>query len=594
VHEGASAALGVARFDWTCDPHLFGSASVSISGGISVVADATLYYRHDLLRSLAAKGATPTDESPTALILAAYRAWGDDLADHLEGDFAGIIYDESRRCAVLIRDHGGRRPLYYALDGDRLLVASAARALYETAETGRLDVATIAATSLSFLGGAGESPFIGIERVHPGSTVRWRSGRALTVARWAPPRFRVRGPARLADSAPVLRQLLTDSVAERCGDNTAAVWMSGGADSTAVFGAAHVAAATGRLRTRPRPVTVSYPVGDTAREDEFVEAISQQLQAPVTWLQSESIDLLENLAADAVWRDDPAVHTFEHVNSLLARTSASFGARIALDGYGGDSLFHVSDIFLADLFVLGKWRQLHARLRKLGMLSPRGFLRMVGLPLLPNPVRAILDEIRGERGLAGWLPPWIQDRWLASNDLERRRIPSPTRHALESPGAYESRWYLESPFMPRAVANVATIALRNGVDLRSPIYDRRVIEFAASRPLAERASNEASKVVLSASMKGVLPESVLLPRPIKTGVPSHYVARQMARGLVPAFQEVLLGGSPRLAELGVVDVKRLSYALLEYDRTKRRDHGVVLFSTLQTELWLRSLNRIAT
>ena len=49
----------------------------------------------------------------SALLLRAYKKWGDDCADHLLGDFAFAIWDGRARKLVLGRDHMGQRYVHY-------------------------------------------------------------------------------------------------------------------------------------------------------------------------------------------------------------------------------------------------------------------------------------------------------------------------------------------------------------------------------------------------------------------------------------------------------------------------------------------------
>src|SRR5690606_40022606 len=84
----------------------------------------SLYYRRDLVRALEAAGVHPRSDTPSHLILAAYRAWGEECVDRLEGDYAFVIWDRARRRAFAARDFGAKRPLHYAELGTELVIAS--------------------------------------------------------------------------------------------------------------------------------------------------------------------------------------------------------------------------------------------------------------------------------------------------------------------------------------------------------------------------------------------------------------------------------------------------------------------------------------
>src|SRR5262249_23630262 len=65
--------------------------------------------------------------------LDSYRAFGVAGFAHLVGDFAVAIWDPSRVRLLLVRDHLGRRPLYYHVTRERVIWSSRARPLLDAA-----------------------------------------------------------------------------------------------------------------------------------------------------------------------------------------------------------------------------------------------------------------------------------------------------------------------------------------------------------------------------------------------------------------------------------------------------------------------------
>jgi asparagine synthase (glutamine-hydrolysing) len=271
-------ALGVSRFGWEETERRSGAARVREAGGVRVVADASLYYRNDLRRALARHGVSCASEDPNELVLAAYEAWGEACAEHLEGDFAFIIADSRRQRVVFSRDHVGRRPLHLFSSPSLLVVGSSARSVgTHPLVQAPVNLVAIAAAISGLLGGSRETGFEGVVPVDAGTTWEWSAERGLRkVWSWRAPTFQIGGKSDIRESGEALRELLVTAVAERMDSGTTAVWLSGGADSTAVFGTGseavrrHVAPPGARLQ----PVTVSYPEGDQAREDDHVQAIA--------------------------------------------------------------------------------------------------------------------------------------------------------------------------------------------------------------------------------------------------------------------------------------------------------------------------------
>src|SRR5262249_51168113 len=68
-------------------------------------------------------------QSDTEVILAAYARRGEAMVPLLRGMFAFALWDCSNRTLLLARDRFGKKPLFYALRGERFYFASEMKAL---------------------------------------------------------------------------------------------------------------------------------------------------------------------------------------------------------------------------------------------------------------------------------------------------------------------------------------------------------------------------------------------------------------------------------------------------------------------------------
>jgi asparagine synthase (glutamine-hydrolysing) len=264
------------------------------------------------------------------------------------------------------------------------------------------------------------------------------------------------------------------------------------------------------------------------------------------------------------------------------------GAHIAYDGNGGDQLFQVSPAFLADLLRAGRWLTFVRESRALGLGGFRDFFRWGVKPWLSPRVLDAATMVRRGRRIHGLyerrLPPWTHQR-IADTIRSRQRLHVPPR-AGRSCWAYEANFYLSSTFLPRAFGASAGTTLEQGVELRSPLYDQRIIEFAARRPRQERCSEGETKRLLRRAMRDLLPEHVLAPRPFRTGVSSAYFARE-TRGRFPSLFDAA-GDSWTLADLGILEPRALARARDLYLTNLDSEMGLALLCTLQAELWVRA------
>jgi asparagine synthase (glutamine-hydrolysing) len=587
-----SIALGIVRHGWQCSDEFEGSVLVARSNRAVVISDATLYGTDELVAELTANGLPPDGNAPATLILKAWERWGDDCAGHLNGDFAFIVWDRVERRAVFCRDPIGRRALYVRSgSGSTIAVASRARSLALGVEPiAQPNLHVVAAAASALPGGALESGYLGIVPVPAGATMCWSVKSGLqTVVQWEPPVFRVRSDVSLEEAAPRLREALIRAVGERISGVPATVWLSGGADSTAVFAAAMAGRAENDRTPPVHPISVSYPEGDTGREDEHIIALTRLWQSPVSWIDSETVPVFDGADQRAALRDDPFAHTFGPITAALSRSTRAAGARVALDGYGGDALFEVSRVWPADLLIAGELGQWWRALRDAGHTTWRSAFHWGILPALPDWSWRFFDLLRNsppQRSFEYTIVPWLTSRTQAEliergwTGLDIRRRPT------EGPAAFECRSGVAAPHFSRAVAATRESTTPFGVEVRSPLMDERIIALAASRPVGERASLGNVKRLLKAAVKGIVPDSVLAPRPTKTGLAAGYLHRKFHQELRERLQQAF-GDSSALADNGLVEPATIRQYSERYDL--REDHltGVTLYLTLEAEYWMR-------
>jgi asparagine synthase (glutamine-hydrolysing) len=600
IWRGTGATLAVARHAWELSPAFSGDALVVTDGEITVVADASVYYCDDLRAALARAHIGVGGSSASHLILAAYCAWGADCAARIEGDFAFVVWDARSHTVVAARDFSGKRTLYYSERGKgsesgTLVVASTPEGALALPDANRaLNLAVIGETASGLWGGSAETCYEAVRVLQGGETLTRVTGAPMRLHRhWSPPAASTRNAPPFEEAAIELRALLVRAVSERLdteGDTT--IWLSGGWDSPAVFAAGASALEAEHSTRRLLPVSISYPEGDPGREDELIREIAARWNADVHWLDIQNIPFFDRPAQRAAARDEPFAHPFEMWHRSLARGTRATNCRVALEGVGGDQLFQVSEVYLADLLRTGRFTELAREWKTKGMSGSgfRNFFRWAIQPNLPRPALEAAQLIRGGRPLVSYLerslPPWIDSRFAQAHSLEERdrlHAPRPTRGSRAD---RETAWYLSHQYFPRVFGAVSGFAKDEGVEIRSPLYDKRVIELALTRPREERSSGAETKKLLRAAMRGLLPDSILAPRTKRTGITEGYFARSM-REQLPAMVDAAFAHS-LLESAGVIDAMEFRRAVREYARGVQSNFSVSLYFTLQTELWLQS------
>src|SRR6266545_8389 len=155
----------------------------------AVVLNGEIYNFQELRDELVARGHRFATQSDTEAIVHAYEEYGERCVERLAGMFAFALWDDRARRLLLARDRVGKKPLYYAHDGDRLCFASELKALL-------LDPSIKRAVSLEALDeylafGAVQAPatiFPSVAQLPAAHYLVWERGRVRVAEYWDVPR----------------------------------------------------------------------------------------------------------------------------------------------------------------------------------------------------------------------------------------------------------------------------------------------------------------------------------------------------------------------------------------------------------------------
>jgi asparagine synthase (glutamine-hydrolysing) len=223
-------SIGLTHARFTTDPARDGEAQPLVLDDRFWIAG---HIRLDAREELSAALDAPRECSDTALVLRAYRAWGEACLERVHGDFAFAIWDEREQRLTCARDRFGVRPFFYAPRADTFVFANTLECvrrhprvvttLDETAIADYLVAGHLLEPQLTF--------FAGIRRLPP-AHVLVVTAQAMTLKRyWSLP---VEAQLRHRDARTYVQQfveLLGRSVADRVPSGPVALHLSGGLDS---------------------------------------------------------------------------------------------------------------------------------------------------------------------------------------------------------------------------------------------------------------------------------------------------------------------------------------------------------------------------
>ena len=477
----------------------------SFDGRYTIVFNGEIYNHLDLRRDLNLRWRSTSD---TETLLECYRRWGSGCVQRLQGMFAFGIWDHAERELFLARDRLGVKPLYYA--GGRAFLAFGSRpgALARLQGSTRYDIDAEAARAYFELGyvPAPLSMHAGIRKLPAGHTLTWRDGAKLRrywdYAQIAPdPELARRSEA---DLAADLGQQVQAAVQSRLiSDVPLGAFLSAGVDSSLV-----VAAMKASGVERPRTFTIGFR---DSRYDESAEAerISHLLGTEHHVEMLEVDDLLELLPVYVERFDEPLADTSIFPTLAVSRLARRH-VTVALSGDGGDELFggyHYYDIA--------------QRLAPLWRLRPglRASLRRV-VRRLPGHRAALLAGALGQRdavavhhfmrGVGKDFETVLRaDVLAATTPLVERFEQAAASFALDLEPA-ETGMRLDLRFMLADcyLQKVDLASMAYSLEVRCPLTDYRLVEWAMRLPLRYKLQPGRSKHLLRLALAHHLPEAI--------------------------------------------------------------------------------------
>ncbi len=331
VSNGIDACLGSRRLA-IIDPSPAGHQPfVDPQRGNVVVYNGMIYNYRELRRELESAGERFTSDCDTEVILRCYGVYGKECVTHLHGMFAFAIWDAKRAEVFLVRDRLGIKPLYYSIDGERLVFASQVKALLASGAVSRRMSSSGVKSFLAF--GAVSDPSTILEDVSAlpaGHHAVWsRSG--FRVAEYWSPRMAMERQRSDEETSSTLRQRLDTAVARHLvSDAPLGVFLSGGLDSAAIAGLAK------GHTDRVRAVSVTFAESDYS-EAAYQHVVAERLGCEHVIVRLGASDLLADSEAAFSAMDQPSV---DAVNTYtVSRAASESGLKVALSGLGADELF---------------------------------------------------------------------------------------------------------------------------------------------------------------------------------------------------------------------------------------------------------------
>lgn len=547
-----------------------------------------IYNYTALSRDLEQNGVRLKTRSDTESLAEGLAARGPEFIHALRGMFAFAFWNPVEKSLLLARDRLGEKPLYYAETDDGFLIfASEMGALRASGLlTLALDLESVADYFFYGYTPDPKSIYNGVSKLAPGHTMTMRRNQPAAIDRYWRPAFHADRAIAFDDACDTLRTKLDDAVnAQMVSDEPLGAFLSGGIDS------AGIVAAMAQSGGAPVACTVGFEEGafdERAGAREIAKKFNADHHEFVARIDAE--DLIDNVARayGEPFADSSALPSY--IVSELARRRV----KVALSGDGGDELFagyRRYPFFLKEEVVrsAAPLPLRRALFGAAGALYPKldwapRFLRakstLQALAATRADAYAAAVAINAPGDATAMASPEFLQRL---GDYRAQSVVAAAMDDADTDDPLFAAQYADlTTWLPgRMLTKVDRASMAHGLEVRPPMLDTGLVEWAGALPAHFKLDNANRKRILKAA---------LTPR-----LGADYVTRPKRGFDVPVDAWLRRPDSPLMARLlsskawrecGMLNVGAIE-KMAGAHKAGSRNHGQALWSVLMFDAFLQ-------
>jgi len=587
IYLGSQVALGHRRLS-IIDLNTGHQPICNEDGTVWIVFNGEIYNYRELRPFLLSKGHTFSTQTDTEVIVHLYEELGPECLQKLRGMFAFAIWDENRHVLFLARDRVGIKPLYYCLTDSFLVFASEIKAILADPAVDCQVAPEVIDRFLTFLYLPGEETlFRNIRKLAPGSYMVVKDGSAEVRQYWDLSFSKPVAGTRRNEGERKLLDVLDEAVAlHMIADVPVGVLLSGGVDSTAVL-----SFAAERADHEISSYTIGFSDAGFTDERPYARLAADAFGARYHDLTITADDFLAFMPR-YVWHMEEPVCEPPAIALYYVSRLASNDVKVLLSGEGGDEAFAGYSNYRNLLWL----ERVKRGLPFINGSLSRGLFLADSIFHLPRVAKyAPLMKARFPdyyfsrtsnpyRYTGNGLGTLYSDEFARS--IDRERTLEPVRRLqthVQGENTLDAMLYIDTKtWLPDDLLIKADkMTMANSVELRVPLLDHKVLEFAAALPSNFKVHGFTTKYLARKTLEKRVPQKIL-DRP-KAGFPVPYES-WLRNELHEWVRDVLL--DRKTTNRGYFSVPAVQQ-LLARDQTLG-GYSKEIFSLVTLEMWHRT------
>ena len=553
-------------------------------GQLIIVFNGEIYNFLELRAKLAARGYKFKTKTDTEVILALYQYEGENLVDKINGMFAFALWDKQKSSLFIARDRLGKKPLYYYNIGGYFIFASEIKSLLKAKLIPRRLRADAVYDYFTFQYIPDpKSIFEDIYKLEPGYMLTVTKD-GINKRQYWDLSFQRKKTESIETISNELLDIVEKSVKQRMiSDVPIGAFLSGGIDSSGIVGL--------MARNSEIPVTTC-SIGFSSKEFDEIEYARQVAMQFKTDHHEFTVrkDVESNLEKIASFFDEPfadpsLVPTF--FVSELARQKVI----VALAGDGGDESFAGYSKYAIDKLENHLRAMVPAFIRKNLLPVAAGILNQFNNKLSRKGY-TLLNTLSTDPAYGFYLTNSFFDE-----KLWRSIITDEFKHRLKDyhPSSIMTQYYEKSDakdhldkvlytdiktYLPGDIlVKVDRMSMANSLEVRAPLLDYRVIEYAARIPSELKIKGSDKKYILKNAFSKILTHDILYRKKMGFSVPLASWFRNEIKNQAELILLNATDGLPAYFKMDHVE------DVWQQHQNKVRDYSTELWSMLMFQMW---------
>jgi len=463
-----------------------------------------VYNFNEIKKELSIKGHSFHSHTDTEVILAAYVEWGKGSLQKFNGMFAFAIWDDTKKHLFLARDRFGIKPVYYSFKPGALFAFASETNAFKALKGFNRSINSahlqLVLDDTYALEGQGLSLFNDIQLLPAAHYLEWSEQKGISIQKWFDLEQHLHQvPNSIEEQAAMFYDLFRDACRIRLiSDVPVATALSGGLDSSAVYSTIFDIIQYEQLDRVPQNAQTAFSAifrGMPNDEQAFAQKAIDYTKGPIEWIESNQADLINTIQSDTIAADFIHTSPISSIANIYAGMKQK-GFTVSLDGHGVDEMLFGYRDMVYDLYNQYYHQGNTSAMRKIAQvlvqMYPLHAQEKINKELSQN-----IQSVEAQSFIKRWIKSYRQ------NSQEKDLC------------LYETMTHT----LPSLLRNFDKASMINGVEIRMPFLDWRLVAFCASLPIESKIGEGYTKRILRQAMVNKMSEQIRT-RTFKVGISS--------------------------------------------------------------------------